>query len=279
MNAVHPMRIGQTGDRLRVVQITDTHLNRNPGGTLVGLDTDFSLQHVLDRVRAERETIDLVLGTGDIADHGSAEAYLRARDYFAQLDAPVLWLPGNHDDMGMMAAALGVEGALVRIAESPRWMVVMLNSQVPGEVGGQLGDGELSLLRQCLADAKSRGLHVLACLHHQPVPMESSWIDSQMVTDQEAFLDIIDGSGVVRGLLWGHVHQEKDCYRGEVRLMSTPSSCVQFAPLSDKFKIDDKPPGYRWLDLLDDGSIETGVSRVTDIEFNVDLDSGGYGNE
>lgn len=274
-----PLRVEPAGDRLRVVQITDTHLNRSPGGTLVGLDTDFSLQHVLAQVQSERETIDLVLGTGDIADHGSAESYLRAKDYFTQFDAPILWLPGNHDDAGMMAAALGNKGMLQRAAESPHWMILMLNSQVPGEVGGELGEGELSLLQQCLRDAKSRGLHVLVCLHHQPVPMNSTWIDSQMVADREAFLDIIDNSSAVRGLLWGHVHQEMDSYRGEVRLMSTPSSCIQFAPLSEDFKLDDKPPGYRWLDLLDNGGIETGVSRVTGVQFEVDLDSGGYGHE
>ena len=271
-----PLRVDSVGGRLRLVQITDTHLYRDRGGTLVGLDTDYSLQHVLDRVRAEREAIDLVLGTGDISDHGNEEAYRRAREYFAQLGAPVLWLPGNHDDPGTMAEVLGDAGALVRAAQSPRWMVVMLNSQEPGEVGGHLGDGELSLLRECLADAEARSLHVLVCLHHQPVPMGSAWIDQQMVEDREALLDIVDGSGAVRGLLWGHVHQALDISRGEVRLMSTPSTCVQFAPLSEGFRIDDAPPGYRWLDLLDDGGIETGVSRVTGVAFDVDLESGGY---
>ena len=36
------------------------------------------------------------------------------------------------------------------------------------------------------------------------------------------------------------------------------------------------PPGYRWLDLHADGRIETGVSRVWNVAFNVELDSGGY---
>jgi Icc protein len=58
--------------------------------------------------------------------------------------------------------------------------------------------------------------------------------------------------------------------------MSTPSSCIQFAPGSECFKADDQPPGYRWLDLYSDGRIETAVSRVTGVTFEVDLDSSGY---
>ena len=40
--------------------------------------------------------------------------------------------------------------------------------------------------------------------------------------------------------------------------------------------MDCASPGYRWLDLLDDGSIETGVSRVEGIEFEVDYSVKGY---
>jgi len=58
--------------------------------------------------------------------------------------------------------------------------------------------------------------------------------------------------------------------------MASPSTCVQFAPGSMNFRADDRPPGYRWLELHRDGRIDTGVSRVTDEDFPVDLDSGGY---
>ena len=64
--------------------------------------------------------------------------------------------------------------------------------------------------------------------------------------------------------------------RNGVRLMASPSSCIQFAPNSRDFRMDDQPPGYRWLELAPDGGIETGVSRVEGVHFDVDLDSTGY---
>ena len=44
--------------------------------------------------------------------------------------------------------------------------------------------------------------------------------------------------------------------------MSTPSTCAQFLPGSEFFALDERPPGMRWIELYDDGSIETEVSWV-----------------
>jgi len=157
-----------------------------------------------------------------------------------------------------------------------RWQILMLDSQVPGEVGGELGDAELARLDSALQAARDGGLYTLVCLHHQPVPIGCDWLDEQMVADAPAFFQVLDRYPAVRGVLWGHVHQQVDRERNGASLMASPSTCVQFAPGSPGFKADDEPPGYRWLDLHPDGSIDTGVSRVRDVEFTVDLDSSGY---
>lgn len=259
---------------VRLVQLTDTHLCQQRGGTLLGMDTDHSLQAVIDQVRAERPTIDLLLGSGDLADGGAQEAYMRLRDYFDDLCVQNCWLPGNHDGLPEMEAA----GAsrLCREVRAANWQILLLDSQVPGEVGGNLGASELDFLDSALAAAQAQGLYSLVCLHHQPVTIGCTWLDEQMVSDADAFFSVLDQYQQVRAVLWGHVHQEIDEQRGDVRLLASPSTCVQFAPGQERFKADDLPPGYRWLDLHDDGRVETAVSRVWDVKFEVDLDSGGY---
>jgi Icc protein len=72
-------------------------------------------------------------------------------------------------------------------------------------------------------------------------------------------LEIVDNSKRVRGIIWGHVHQASDRRRHGVRLMSTPSTCTQFLPNSDSFALDSRPPGYRWLNLMANGRIDTDV--------------------
>jgi len=261
---------------VRVVQLTDTHLCHARGGTLLGMDTDHSLQAVIELVKKERPGFDLVLGTGDLADGGARAAYDRLQVYLDQLTNNNYWLPGNHDSRSAMSAAAGDPERLCREIRVSRWQILLLDSQVPGEVGGTLGEPELALLERALQAAQDQSLYSLVCLHHQPVAVGCEWLDQQMVSDAADFFAVLDRFPGVRGVLWGHVHQEIDRLHNGVRLLASPSTCVQFAPGSKHFKADDQPPGYRWLELHQDGRIETAVSRVWDTQFTVELDSGGY---
>jgi Icc protein len=137
------------------------------------------------------------------------------------------------------------------------WLIVMLNTFSRGDDAGRLDAGELQRLRQALADAPGR--HALICLHHHPVPMGSRWLDGVALRNSDDLLAIVDAAPQVRAILWGHVHQASDRRRHDVRLMSTPSTCSQFLPGSDAFAVDARPPGYRWLDLNPDGSIDTRI--------------------
>lgn len=262
-------------DKVRVVQVTDSHLCYQRGGTLLGMDTDHSLAAVLALVASENPVIDLLLGTGDLSDQGARAAYDRLEAMLAPLPGAKFWLPGNHDDRAQMAAATSAERLSGEI-QAGNWQVIMLDSQVPGEVGGNLGADELSRLEGALDRGRAHSLFTLICMHHQPVDIGCEWLDQQKVADAEAFWALVDQYSGVRAVLWGHVHQQIDQYRGDVALMASPSTCVQFRPGSADFRADDQPPGYRWIDLCADGSINTGVSRVTGVAFTVDLDSGGY---
>ncbi len=264
------------GDTVRVVQLTDTHLCKSHGGTLLGMDTDHSLQAVIDLVKKERAGVDLLLGTGDLSNNGAREAYDRLEGYFAQFPCASFWLPGNHDLREQMEAAATTSNRLCKEIRTSNWQVLLLDSQVPGEVGGELGEQELALLQRALQSARDDGLHTLVCLHHQPVTIACTWLDQQMVADAAPFFALLDQYAGVKGVLWGHVHQECEQHHGDIRLMASPSTCVQFAPNCEKFKADDLPPGYRWLDLHSDGTIESAISRVWDVKFTVELDSGGY---
>ncbi len=266
-----------SGKCLRVVQITDSHLCAEPGGKLLAVDTDYSLQQVIRQVLQEQSTMDVVLATGDLADNGAEDAYYRLHDYFnAAFTVPVFWLAGNHDDCAAMKRVIGEGRELTGSIESPHWQILMLNSQTPGEVGGELGPDQLDWLEQRLKISAKRDAYALLCLHHHPVNIGCDWLDEQRIADADEFWAIIERYQHVRGVIWGHVHQELDQMRGNVRLLASPSTCVQFKPNCEDFAADTLAPGYRWLDLHADGRIDTGVSRIVDETFVVDLESGGY---
>jgi Icc protein len=102
----------------------------------------------------------------------------------------------------------------------------------------------------------------MVCLHHHPVPMDSRWLDSVGLTNAAQFLNTIDRHQNVRAIVWGHVHQTHDSLRKGVRLLATPSTCAQFLPRAQDFTVDQRPPGYRTLELRADGSLLTEVVWV-----------------
>ena len=260
---------------IELVQITDTHLGDQQGEALLGMDTDQSLAHVVDLVNAERPASELLLATGDLSNCGSPASYQRFQQATQHLAPHTLWLPGNHDALPAMQQTLKGGEALSRNIDIGNWQIIMLNSTTPGEVGGHFSEQELQFLQHCLETTEAE--HVLLCLHHQPIPIGCDWLDGQLVSNADAFFTLIERFSLVRGILWGHIHQAIDQERNGVKMMATPSSCIQFAANSPGFKLARLNPGYRWLSLHADGTIDTAVSRVTEVEFDIDYEhSSGY---
>lgn len=86
---------------VRVCQITDAHLGKTSEETLLGINTESSLQAVLAMVAQKSQALDVLLCTGDLSNDGSPEAYQRFHQRVASLKKPQVWLPGNHDSHGV----------------------------------------------------------------------------------------------------------------------------------------------------------------------------------
>lgn len=259
---------------VKIVQITDSHLRKEPDGTLLGMNTRESLDAVLELIRHRTDSPDLILATGDLAQDGSFEAYKWFDQKMAGFSCPVIWFSGNHDNPAMMNSAVASEISLGKIWENDFWKLIFLDTSVRSHVYGALAPSEIQFLAKELESAKEK--HLAICFHHHPVPVGCAWLDTIGLQNKEEFFSITDQFNHVRLILWGHIHQEFDQFRKGVRLLASPSTCVQFKPHSSKFAVDDLAPGYRWLTLFADGRIETGVERADHIEFDVDLSSKGY---
>lgn len=261
-------------DSVLLVQLTDSHLFAEAGGRLLGMDTADSLARVVDLVLEEQPQIDLVLATGDLSQDGSVASYRLFRQLAERIPAPFRWCPGNHDELPAMREAVRNSDMMLPVLDIADWRVIMLDTLVPGSVFGILERDQLALLERALQEALQR--HVLVCLHHHPVAIGSQWMDGIGLHNRDELFEIIDRHDNVRALLWGHIHQAFDGQRGGVRLLASPSTGVQFTPGSDEFQVDELAPGYRWLRLHADGSLDTGVSRVSGIDFHIDYSIKGY---
>jgi len=257
-----------------LVQLSDSHLFAEADGGLLGMNTRDSLQWVIDIVLAQQPQIDLVLATGDLSQDGTLESYQAFRDMTRQIHAPARWIPGNHDEPQVMQQAAINSALLEPVVDVGNWRITLLDSAVPGSVPGYLQDQQLRLLAQSLSEAPTR--HHLVCFHHHPVSIGCAWMEPIGLRNPEALFAVLDRFPQVRAVLWGHVHQEIDRERNGVRLLASPSTCIQFAPGSEDFKVSEQAPGYRWLRLHADGRLETGVERVEGFVFQVDYGSDGY---
>jgi len=243
----------------RLLQFTDTHLIADPQGMVRGTRSLPSLQACLEHARRRHLPADLIAVTGDLVQD-EPEAYGVFDLLFPDLGAPVLLIPGNHDEPAELRRRLShapfqVGGTRV----IGNWAIVLLDTscEVSGRGEGNLGPAALRELDAELT--RHRDAHVLICLHHPPISMEAAGLDALGLKDADGFLATIDGHDNVRGIAWGDAHQSLDVFRGATRLMCTPATCMQFKPRDPGFVIDDRPPGYRVIDLQDDGSLATEV--------------------
>lgn len=259
----------------RLIQITDCHLGPLTSETLLGLNTDQSLHDVLALIQQKEPEFESMVCTGDIASAGHDACYHRfisiVRQYFSH---PLGWLPGNHDSSLIMANLKAADLPSARTMEVGNWLILLLDSVVPGHVYGEFPQAELDYLAEALANNRNR--HIIVMFHHQPVRVGSIWIDQYIVRNADAFWALVDGQPQVKAVVWGHVHQDFRGQRKGVELVATPSTCIQFKPLCDDFTVDTQMPGYRWFDLHEDGSLTTGVERVTGKDYQIDYKSAGY---
>jgi len=269
------LNIDVEGRPAKIIQITDPHIFKQENGCLLGLHTRRSLKAILEDIQQKDIEADLILATGDISQDQSEESYHYFSETMNELQIPICWIPGNHDDVYQMAESLDAEyfspAKKINIGD---WQIVLLDSSLTGQVYGRLGREQKVFLKKSIQSQKSK--YMLPVLHHHPVDIQCQWLDPLGLEDADDLFEILDSCSAVRGLLWGHIHQMYDQYRGKIRMLATPSSSVQFKPLSKEFAADSESPGYRILELGTDGKIETQVNRIEHIEFTVDYSVKGY---
>jgi Icc protein len=237
------------------------------------MNPDDSLDDVLALVNDNHQEVDLMLVTGDLANESTLSAYQRLHQTLSDsLHYPFAWLPGNHDDPAVMATLGETVNAKVHVLGS--WVTILLNSRVEGCIYGHISEDELQFLDDVLTEHNDK--HVMVCLHHQPVPIGSQWMDNYIVRNAHDFWSVIDQHSQVKIVLWGHIHQEFSDTYNNIALLATPSTCIQFTPGQKDFHVETAMPGYRWLELNSDGSFDSGVERVVMKDYGTDTHSHGY---
>ena len=248
---------------IRILHLTDPHLFADSNGSLRGTVTQGSLQRVLDHYESGDWKADRVIVTGDLIQDDSAAAYERFRDLLLPLNLRVHCIPGNHDVRELMQrVCCAPPFSYCAYEEIGNWLIVGLDSCATEDAGGFLTDDELDRLASIVENSAAK--HVIVCLHHPPVAMGSTWLDTVGLRNGEQFLKRAATLNRVRIAVFGHVHQTYEAEHEGMHIIATPSTCRQFLPGSDDFAVDDRPPAYRRINLAADGSFDSEVVWLDD---------------
>jgi 3',5'-cyclic AMP phosphodiesterase CpdA len=261
---VAPGLSGDDGRVLVIAHLSDTHL----GGRWA---PEVRTRRVLDHLARLDPPVDVVLVTGDIADHGTSEEYAEATAVFADWTgaAPILVLPGNHDRREGYAAWRGASpDAPVNEAHHVGGAVfLMLDSMIPAPPGeridpGMLTDASLAWLEDQLA-SREPGERAFVCLHHPPVEVAIALMDPIRLTNADALAEVLDRHADVLAVLVGHAHTAcATSYDAMARPLPVliPGGVASTVPL-DAEPFDritpDLPPTFALHLVADDGRIVT----------------------
>lgn len=239
--------------KLTLIQFSDTHIGDGDDLMHGRIDTFAALESAIETVLSSGERVHGLLFTGDLADHGTPEAYRRLREVVQpaadKLGAELVYAMGNHDDRSAFAGELlsGSDGS--GPLDSVHWIdglrVIVLDSTTPDRHDGKLEPGQLEWLRGELAIPAPRGSVLV--VHHPPLPSPVPTVHLLRLHDAQRLADALTGTDV-QMVLTAHSH-----HTGCGALAGIP---VWVGPAL-AYRIDALPPQGRVR-----GRAGSGISRI-----------------
>lgn len=240
---------------VKLIWMSDLHYQAD--GDVLGEDPRARLDAALGMIAAHHGDAELVVLTGDLANHGGPEHYAALAARLATLPMPVLPLVGNHDDRAALAAHLpwpaGLEGFAQYAVDLGDARLVCLDSLIPGETAGALCPARLDWLRAELADRPERPRYVF--MHHPPGALGLPAQDPDNLRDPGPFLGLLRAAPGVAGVFAGHVHRPCQARLGGVPVTTIRSLTLQAPPPWPAWDWDSFAPapevpqfGVLWID-------------------------------
>jgi 3',5'-cyclic AMP phosphodiesterase CpdA len=213
-----------------IVHMSDTHLVAADDLLYGKVDCDANVAAALAQLESAQFRPDAILLTGDLADTGLAEAYLRLRPQIEaaakRLGSRVIWVMGNHDKREQFRSLLLDQEPSNEPVDEVHWIgglrIIVLDSTVPGYHHGEITDAQLAWLRSELAIPAAEG--TILALHHPPMP-DPVYVNVGIeLQDQHKLADVVRGSDI-RSILAGHLHYSTNTTFAGIPLSVASATC------------------------------------------------------
>ena len=214
-----------------IAQLTDCHIVE-PGGTMADrVDPGPGLARAVEYLNSLGDEVDLVLATGDLVNDGRSEQYDELQRLLAPLGAPLLPLPGNHDDRSEFRRRFpDLPGGrphdpIDHVVDRDEIRLVCLDTKVPGQHSGELDDDQLGWLEAALGEGGGRP--TLVVQHHPPFASGIDAMDKYGLKGADVEAAIVERHRNVIGVVAGHYHRAIHTTVGGRPAFACPSTAVQ----------------------------------------------------
>ena len=254
----------------RIVQLTDLHLFADPGGRLYGIPTHERLRDGVAHVEQNAGRGDHLVVTGDHTHDDLPETYAAIREILQPWADRTWFVPGNHEDRETLRSAFpdriaGAGTESITFSFTPGGSLCLgLDTHVPGQVSGHIGADQIAWVG---AEIEAHDpVSVVLFMHHPPILLGRPWLDRIGLAGREGLQDLLLRDERIRLVCCGHVHHESSHSVGAARVVTTPSTGLQFSPGSDEALFVQAAPGYRIVEL-DGTSCVTRVVRLPEARY------------
>jgi 3',5'-cyclic AMP phosphodiesterase CpdA len=245
---------------ITLAHVSDLHIGQDRGDG--GERALRRARQVVDHLNAMAGSVDAVLVTGDLADHGTRDEYRTVAELLGALRFPVLTCPGNHDDRAAYRAVLLDDGhgggdPVNHVRRLPGLTVAMCDSSIPGQDDGLLEDTTLTWLDKVLSENADEP--ALVCFHHPPAPLHVPLVDAIRLSEADRLADVLAQHDNAVAVLCGHAHTGVAAtFAGRPLIVAPGVVSTVLTPFESDVGIDyDLPPSVAFHVLDDDRGLVT----------------------
>ncbi|MEP6797372.1 MAG: metallophosphoesterase [Lapillicoccus sp.] len=192
---------------LTIAHISDLHIGASP-------QAEARVRAVITHLAAMTPRPDVLVVSGDVADHGLEGEYAVAHDLLALWTGPLVLCPGNHDVREAFASGLlgrpgtGTTGPLDTETDIGRVCFLALDSLVPAPMGERIDHGELSPESLVwLDDRLAASIRpTVVVIHHPPAGLGLPLLEPISLRNADVYAEVIARHGHVLATIVGHAH-------------------------------------------------------------------------
>lgn len=259
----------------KLLVMTDIHL-LEAGGTIIDLDPSTQFKRALDHALGAHPDAQALVLTGDLTHHGRPEQYAVLREIMSDIEMPVIYLIGNHDERDAFVAAFPdsrcdangfVQSA--KVFGSDLWVTLDTKHAPSGDHDKHIGTlcaDRMAWLSETLDAHQDK--RVLLFMHHPPFDTGFPGMDAIKLQDGAALLSRLRDHPRDVHLIAGHVHRTISGTASGIGFSMFKSTCHQMPMALDTVdtSLSVPEPAAYGLILVDETSI---IAHSEDFEIAI----------